>query len=902
MNGGNVAIRGFLVQTIICIVDALANENLWTELTLEPIVENSDKVDILWKYPNGKTKATQVKSSKNNFTKKNVKTWCDELENDHVADEYELILLGPHSDSLNVETKIGKVDIPVPRTLHAEELIRIASDLIDEYILNQQDKSINPHVRKIIIKALTTEFEEYSVEGKPTSRSDFNELLKTWISNLEKIHLKNPLLQYVNEEITEEAIEIQSIKKTLKLIGWQPIEDHEINIEHNKTSEKYKYLFYKEESSLQAYSNDNILISSINSDYYPLDKPILRKEITNYLNNLSLIQLNATDNNILPVIKDNENAVNLLFWFSTNKNDYELIPEIGSIADKINYTKLSKEGIYILVDSYKYNFLISSINTAQSDYPEREIKYMYPLTENNSPLNKTKSRGYELPFQFINSTVIPIITETDDFSSVLLFCSDNYNEEYLKRLIWLTMMISSGVASEYVIYFPDFEQEKHNNQSVRIINSFADKTFKKRIKIRKYNQFDATSLDYSFYQNIEKEHDKYDREKVSIEKSLNATLIDTLIYGDKLKSVLRSGLLAASDLKIFLAKRGIYLRNNDKEQIISLMSTMIFSPREIDELKNLIEKKEQKEKSIPHFAKWNSPDFPLEKAFSESNLSFKSVSAKLNCKIVDENFIVNQISENEYEIKYTAQKTNPIEGIFEGTVFNEGRVNVKVSSDELQIQSIYTSRETHTVNRRIIQEVENKFKSLNYIEQSGLISIMFSDFNEKNSERVDFLVSFTALSQSKPELKIHFEDIENIIFQPDTSLETPQDLDALKYSVQNLNNQENELNKSKYLYEDNYKQNILLEHIKIKYSFSTIDVKKGYFYVEYNFSNALEVEDFEGVFQASEPFIYKTKEVKIARNIKKIEKNISAEVNNFVLKKYKKYNETIKFRKTIENF
>ena len=49
--GGNAGIRGYILQTIICVLDSLNADNSWISVTLEPFDE-SEKVDIRWKYPN----------------------------------------------------------------------------------------------------------------------------------------------------------------------------------------------------------------------------------------------------------------------------------------------------------------------------------------------------------------------------------------------------------------------------------------------------------------------------------------------------------------------------------------------------------------------------------------------------------------------------------------------------------------------------------------------------------------------------------------------------------------------------------------------------------------------------------------------------------------------------------
>ena len=50
MGGGQPAIRGYLVQTLIALLEAVDDQRQRTSVTLEPNVD-SDKVDILWQFP-----------------------------------------------------------------------------------------------------------------------------------------------------------------------------------------------------------------------------------------------------------------------------------------------------------------------------------------------------------------------------------------------------------------------------------------------------------------------------------------------------------------------------------------------------------------------------------------------------------------------------------------------------------------------------------------------------------------------------------------------------------------------------------------------------------------------------------------------------------------------------------
>lgn len=69
--GGPEAIRGYLIQTIISLIESLEKDEEWTRLELEPKNE-SEKVDICFHYPN-KKRVIQVKSSENQINLNKIK-------------------------------------------------------------------------------------------------------------------------------------------------------------------------------------------------------------------------------------------------------------------------------------------------------------------------------------------------------------------------------------------------------------------------------------------------------------------------------------------------------------------------------------------------------------------------------------------------------------------------------------------------------------------------------------------------------------------------------------------------------------------------------------------------------------------------------------------------------------
>lgn len=62
--GGNAGIRGYIIQTIIAVLEAIDEDVKWETITLEP-TDESEKVDIRLKYPDNTIRLYQVKSSQN---------------------------------------------------------------------------------------------------------------------------------------------------------------------------------------------------------------------------------------------------------------------------------------------------------------------------------------------------------------------------------------------------------------------------------------------------------------------------------------------------------------------------------------------------------------------------------------------------------------------------------------------------------------------------------------------------------------------------------------------------------------------------------------------------------------------------------------------------------------------
>ncbi len=197
--GGQEAIRGYLLQTIICVLNAFNEDNDWKAVALEPNIE-SEKVDIIWYYSNPtKIQVDQVKSSKNQINKPHIKKWSKELEESIKADEYNLILIGPYSNEVSKTEKEGNVVLK-KKSLDIDGLISEAAYNLGNYMENKDYKPLTSYTGKLVVKSLITQFEIYSTGGKEISRNDFDAMLFNWISDIAPESIKKKIFDILTSK------------------------------------------------------------------------------------------------------------------------------------------------------------------------------------------------------------------------------------------------------------------------------------------------------------------------------------------------------------------------------------------------------------------------------------------------------------------------------------------------------------------------------------------------------------------------------------------------------------------------------------------------------------------------------------------------------------------------------
>ncbi len=200
--GGQEGSRGYLYQGLVAILTSCIDDR-WEKISVEYPTGN-DKVDIaLINSDNSVSKAIQVKSSINLFTKSNLVRWMEELIDDTDATEYALYIIGNCDRDANIFAKSvekyykNKLDEEAKKSLTGHKSLlqknQIKIKILpfgQEYLQRVIRDSLHEFVDKLGYKIVFSELEQlcYTLVGFTSFLSTNGELIEK--SNYEDKILK----------------------------------------------------------------------------------------------------------------------------------------------------------------------------------------------------------------------------------------------------------------------------------------------------------------------------------------------------------------------------------------------------------------------------------------------------------------------------------------------------------------------------------------------------------------------------------------------------------------------------------------------------------------------------------------------------------------------------------------
>ncbi len=212
-SGGAVAIRGFLVQTLVALLDIAKSNPPFTEITLEPKV-GDNQFDFLWQDANG-SHATQVKSTQNIFTKADVEKWAKKLQDAHTNESCTLVLVGNIHTSLAGLEPVGKVALK-QKPLDLDGLIAEAAHRLAEFMQGEGLDEGKATQRTMVVHAIESKLQHLSTGATVLTRESFIARLRDWITSAPKTGIPadiSRIIKYAPAELIGREDETASLEK-----------------------------------------------------------------------------------------------------------------------------------------------------------------------------------------------------------------------------------------------------------------------------------------------------------------------------------------------------------------------------------------------------------------------------------------------------------------------------------------------------------------------------------------------------------------------------------------------------------------------------------------------------------------------------------------------------------------
>lgn len=358
-----------------------------------------------------------------------------------------------------------------------------------------------------------------------------------------------------------------------------------------------------------------------------------------------------------------------------------------------------------------------------------------------------------------------------------------------------------------------------------------------------------------------------------------------LPFGDALRPLITSSLLTKSEIKKILAKRGIFVLGNEKEKTIPLLSTILLSPTEFEDLVTKQKTKEDTPKIRSQYIS-STPDFKIVQSLDrlegidelinrdESNYETLTVPT------------VQAINEEEVLVSYKLVRTDKSKDWANNSSVHEGKVIFKKKKGESRIDIVMESSavETKEFNEKIIKHAIRAWKEDGHInKEADLELILFEHFD--NQERIQFLLSFHDDLDKKGSLNFNQITHVEVGTIPDTPL--PKGIQWMQDKVKNIILKGQSLHDIELLTKKEYYDSIVIEIIEADYKFKFRDLE-GTCKVEYGFPNYSRRKENSSEFELSIPSIKLTKKLR-GTDKKAIESFLLETFNKIVELRYEKY-------------
>lgn len=318
-------------------------------------------------------------------------------------------------------------------------------------------------------------------------------------------------------------------------------------------------------------------------------------------------------------------------------------------------------------------------------------------------------------------------------------------------------------------------------------------------------------------------------------EKINDNINRFLPFGESLRAILQHDSIKDRERRQLLRMKGVFVNNSDEDSTFPILTTSLLSPNEFEFLKEKLQAKEDREKTITRTLDWESntnlitaiPDnFNIQEVIKTNFPKYK-VIGNPNFKMVDNN-------PNRIALDFKCETTNYSKAWFRGKNEFKGQITfekVTTKDNKVQLQIIHTSPETTDIAEKVSKDLEKHFKANHFMNPHKEIQrILFKDFS--NEERIQFFLSMTESNNI-----FNFTKATNLDIGPDPNENLPDDINWLELAkVRELNINGEILHNIPFLKEKALHKFMELAEMEIIYDFSLPSVE-GNCKIRFGFNN-----------------------------------------------------------------
>lgn len=311
-----------------------------------------------------------------------------------------------------------------------------------------------------------------------------------------------------------------------------------------------------------------------------------------------------------------------------------------------------------------------------------------------------------------------------------------------------------------------------------------------------------------------------------------------LPHGELIRGFANQNYLTKSDLNKFLKSRGIFSRDSQKESLVPILSTLLLSPSEFDELRECQNTKEDNVKKTTSRIECAS-DFNLVNAIKNLDLNNLIDTSQRNFSLTSKPVVeLDPNQPDRANIHFELERTDLNKSWYESSNVFNGQIQIEKSSDnQLILVKSYTSNESDFVATAIQQKTVQHLKTQNIISANKeLTKVLFGDFT--NADRIVF---FYRLSSNMNSSYFEFKDIVNVEITPDEESDLPSEIDWMKKKTE-LKFKGSEIHETFFVREKKYHKHLKFWEMESAFKFEYLNYS-GHCSVTFSFKDFLKKEN-----------------------------------------------------------